>query len=166
MYRQLAGRLSRLLVAAMVLSAPPTRAELPALGDKAADEGSSGKPRHEMTLEEISAKLDNPLSDLWMLWLQNDRMQYNGDLSRKDRTIDVKYFEPVISIPLADKWNLVNRPVITRIDAQVPDINLPEDLAGLGGTPGGGDFGGGNLAGFAETLLNNADWNNQSAWGI
>jgi hypothetical protein len=165
MYRQLARWLSRSLVAAVVFSVPLTHAELPALGDKAADPGASGKPDHEMTLEEISAKLDNPLSDLWMIWMQNDRMRYNGDLSSRNRTIDVKYFEPVISIPLADKWSLVNRPVITRIDAQVPDINLPEDLAGLGGTPGGGDFGGGNLAGFAETLLNNADWDNQSAWG-
>jgi hypothetical protein len=149
----------------MVLSAPPAGAELPALGDKAADKGSSDKSHRKMTLEEISAKLDNPVSDLWMLWLQNDRMRYNGDLSRRNRTIDVKYFEPVLSIPVADKWNLVNRPVFTRINAQVPDINLPQDLAGLGGTPGGGDFGGGNLSGLAETVLNNADWDNQSAWG-
>jgi hypothetical protein len=160
------GCLCGLLVAAIVCWAPLAGAELPTLGDAAADGESSGKPQHEMTLEEISAKLDNPLSDLWMLWLQNDRMKYNGELSRRNRTIDVKYFEPVISVPLADKWNLVNRPVFTRIDAQVPEINLPENLAGLGGTPGGGDFGGGNLTGLAENVLNNVDWDNQSAWGV
>ncbi|MGD2076113.1 MAG: hypothetical protein PVG38_14515 [Gammaproteobacteria bacterium] len=134
------------------------------IADKGGAQAPSGAP-HEMSLEEISAKLDNPLSDLWMIWMQNDRMQYNGDASNKSRTIDVKYFEPVISIPMGDKWNLVNRPVITRIDAQVPDINLPEDLTGLGGTPGGGDFGGGSLVDIAEGVLNNADWDNESAWG-
>lgn len=164
MCRRWLAALCRLVVATAVLSAPLSQAELPALGDTAADDNAPGKHHQQMTLEEISAKLDNPLSDLWMLWLQQDRMQYNGDLSRRNRTIDVKYFEPVISIPLGDKWNLVNRPVITRIDAQVPDITLPGDLAGFGGTPGGGDFGG-NLAGLAENLLNNADWDNESAWG-
>jgi hypothetical protein len=152
------------MLAATVLSAPLAAAELPALGYQGGDTASSDQTHHEMTLEEISAKLDNPLSDLWLLWLQNDRMRFNGDLSRRDRTIDVKYFEPVISLPVADQWNLVSRPVFTRIDAQVPDIELPGDLSGLGGTPGGGDFGG-NLSGLAETVLNNADWDNRSAWG-
>ena len=84
--------------------------ELPEL-----DSGSSDKPPHEVSLAEISVKLNNLLSDLWIIWMQNDRMKYNGDVSSRDRTINVKYFEPVISIPMGDTWNLVSRPVITRI---------------------------------------------------
>jgi hypothetical protein len=166
MHRQLTGWLCRLVLVSMVFSARLAVAELPALDAASADSGSSDKPTHEMSLAEISAKLNNPLSDLWMIWLQNDRMKYNGDLSSRDRTIDVKYFEPVISIPMGDTWNLVSRPVITRIDAQVPEVDLPRIPGdGLGGTPGGGDFGGINKTELAETVLNNADWDNQSAWG-
>ena len=115
MHRQLTGWLCRLLLASMVFSARLVWAELPALDAASADSGSSDKPPHEVSLAEISVKLNNLLSDLWIIWMQNDRMKYNGDVSSRDRTIDVKYFEPVISIPMGDTWNLVSRPVITRI---------------------------------------------------
>ena len=120
---------------------------------------------HEMSLEEMSKKLDNPLSDLWMLWMQNDYYQYNGDISSDDRTLNVSYFEPVISIPISEKWNLVNRPVFTRINADVPDIDLGSLKGHLGGLPRGiasGKIGGGEIA---DGLLNNVDWSNQSGWG-
>jgi hypothetical protein len=159
------GWFRQILLMAMFFWAPLAQAEQPVPAETTAGDASSDKPDHEMTLAEISAKLDNPLSDLWMLWMQNDRMRFNGDISHESRTIDVKYFEPVISIPVGERWNLVNRPVITRIKADVPDINLPEDLEGLGGTPGGGDFGGGTLTDLAEGVLNNADWDSESAWG-
>jgi hypothetical protein len=165
MHKYRFGWFWQVLLTAMFFWAPLAQAEQPVPAETTAGDASSDKPDHEMTLAEISAKLDNPLSDLWMLWMQNDRMRFNGDISHESRTIDVKYFEPVISIPVGERWNLVNRPVITRIKADVPDINLPEDLQGLGGTPGGGDFGGGTLTDLAEGVLNNADWDSESAWG-
>jgi hypothetical protein len=165
MHKYRFGWFWQVLLTAMFFWAPLAQAEQPVPAETTAGDASSDKPDHEMTLAEISAKLDNPLSDLWMLWMQNDRMRFNGDISHESRTIDVKYFEPVISIPVGERWNLVNRPVITRIKADVPDINLPEDLEGLGGTPGGGDFGGGTLTDLAEGVLNNADWDSESAWG-
>jgi hypothetical protein len=119
---------------------------------------------HKMTLQEMSAKLDNPVSDLWMLWMQNDHMQFNGDISSKDRTVNVTYFEPVISIPLGDRWNLVNRPVVTRINAQVPSLDLGPLEGNLGGLPRGqglrhpaGDIDG--------PLLDKVDWDNEAGWG-
>ncbi len=120
---------------------------------------------HEMSLEEMSKKLDNPLSDLWMLWMQNDYFQYNGDISSEDRTLNVSYFEPVISIPISEKWNLVNRPVFTRINADVPDIDLGSLKGHLGGLPRGlppGKLGSGEIA---DKLLNDANWSNKSGWG-
>ena len=141
--------------------------DLPDLGEepgKGRTSGGAGAP-HEMSLEEISAKLDNPLSDLWLIWMQNDRMRFNGDLSSESRSVDVKYFEPVISLPITEKWNLVNRPVVTRIDAELPDIDLPQlPGAGFGGTRGGGGFVSGGLVDLVGDLLDQADWNKQGAW--
>ena len=120
---------------------------------------------HEMTLEEMSAKLDNPLSDLWLLWMQNDRMQFNGDISSKDRTVNVTYFEPVISIPLSDSWNLVNRPVVTRINAQLPDLDLGSLGDSLSGLPRGLGLGHPGSGIGKQALKDHVDWDNQRAWG-
>ena len=96
---------------------------------------------HEMSLEEMSKKIDNPLSDLWLLWMQNDHMQFNGNISSKNQTVNVSYFEPVLSVPLSNKWNLVIRPVITRINAQFPDLDLGPLEDKLGGLPRGQGLG-------------------------
>jgi len=124
------------------------------------------KPAHQqLSLEEMSKKLDNPLSDLWMLWMQNDHMIFNGDISSKNRAVNVSYFEPVISIPVSDHWNLVNRPVITRINAQLPDLDLGPLEDNLGGLPRGLGLGHPGSGAIADKLLNNANWNNKAAWG-
>jgi hypothetical protein len=115
---------------------------------------------HKPTLEEISAKLDNPISDLWMVWMQHDYMRFNGDLVSGDHNLDVTYFEPVISVPIGDKWNLVNRPVFTYINAEVPDIDLPSNI----GPGAGGNFGG-DIKSLAKDALKNADWETKRGWG-
>jgi hypothetical protein len=115
---------------------------------------------HKPTLEEISAKLDNPISDLWMIWMQHDYMRFNGDLVSGDHNLDVTSFEPVISVPIGDKWNLVNRPVFTYINADVPDIDLPSHI----GPVAGGNFGG-DIKSIARAALKNADWETKSGWG-
>jgi len=138
----------------------------PDLGTSPATGKDAPKPaHHQMSLEEMSKKIDNPLSDLWLLWMQNDHMQFNGNISSKNQTVNVSYFEPVLSVPLGDKWNLVNRPVVTRINAQVPSLDLGPLEERLGGLPRGQGLGHPGSGGIADKLLNNANWNNQSSWG-
>ncbi len=139
-------------------------AAVPAL-KPVADKNMPKPAHHEMSLEEMSKKLDNPLSDLWMVWMQNDNFHYNGDISSEDRTLNVTYFEPVISIPINDKWNLVNRPVLTRINADVPDININAIKDKLAGLPNGLALNGLSGSEIADKLLDNANWSNQSGWG-
>ena len=133
--------------------------------DPGSDENTPKPVHQKMSLEEMSKKLDNPLSDLWMLWMQNDNFHYNGDISSEDRALNVTYFEPVISIPISDKWNLVNRPVLTRINAQVPDINIDELKDKLGGLPHGMGLNGLGGSEIVDKLLNEANWSNKSGWG-
>jgi hypothetical protein len=143
------------LASGRMAGAEPTAAATPP-----GTETAASLAPHKPSLEEISAKINNPLSDLWMIWTQYDHMIFNGDLSGSDRTIDVAYFEPVISIPVGDKWNLVNRPVFTYISAEVPNINLPPNI----GSSAGGSYGGA-YENVDKAALQNVDWNTKKGWG-
>lgn len=72
-----------LLAAAIIAPGQVLCADLPDLGADAKPLKSAASHPHEASLEEISKKLDNPLSDLWLLWTQYDRMQFNGDATRR-----------------------------------------------------------------------------------
>ena len=92
------------------------------------------------SLDEISKKMNNPVSDLWMLVIQQDFMQFDGDITSQERQVFSTTFQPVISVPLGDQWNLVNRPVFTFIDAELPKLSLGD--GGFGSFPGGPGVGG------------------------
>jgi hypothetical protein len=128
--------------------------------EPSAPDTSTQATPHQPTLEEVSAKLDNPISDLWMLWMQHDYMSFSGDLFSGSHSIDVTYFEPVLSIPIGNKWNLVNRPVFTYIDAEVPQLSLPSNI----GSIAGGNFNG-DMDKLAREALKNADWERRSGFG-
>lgn len=75
--------------------------------------------------------MNNPLGNLWMLFFQNDVQAYTNQVIPGTETLytNVFTFQPVLSIPLGDNWNLINRPVFPVVNLQVP-IGL--------GTGGGG----------------------------
>lgn len=67
---------------------------------------------------------------------------------------------------IGNHWNLVNRPVITHIDAEVPDLDFLEDAGSrFEGNFAGKNFGGAGFADIAEGILDKADWDGKSAWG-
>lgn len=101
------------LTASALMSADPLDTDEPGVGDP-------GGP----SMEELSRELDNPLGKLWMLFLQNDFMTYRGDPVRGTQNVNVTTFMPVLSIPIGDQFNLVNRPIIPFISAPKP--NLPD----------------------------------------
>ncbi len=98
---------------------------------------TSGKPQAKrMTLEdleELSRKMDNPLSDLWMIFNQNDTSIWRGTPAHGKKVINVTTIQPILPINLTKNWNLVNRPIIPIISA--PEFDIP-GRPGLGANPG------------------------------
>ena len=85
-----------------------------------------------LDMEAMSKKLDNPLSDLWLLFLQNDTQTFRGNPVDGSKTFNTTYFMPVLSVPLGDNWNLVNRPVLNFISAPKPQLGaVPNRLGGF-----------------------------------
>lgn len=82
----------------------------------------------EMSLEEISRMLDNPLGNLWILFMQNDMMRMRGDPSESSQWTNVLTLQPIMPIPLTENWNLVARPIIPFITA--PEFELGADAFG------------------------------------
>ena len=113
-------KLSVVTAAAVCLAlASPVQAAPPA-----EDEGG-------MSLEEISRMLDNPLGNLWILFMQNDMMRMRGDPSDSSQWTNVLTIQPILPIPLTENWNLVARPIIPFITA--PEFELDAD--GFGDCP-------------------------------
>ncbi len=103
------------------------------------DEASktSGKPQaKKMTIEELqelSRKMDNPLSDLWIIFNQNDTSIWRGTPARGKKVINMTTIQPILPVNLTKNWNLVNRPIIPIISA--PEFDIP-GRPGLGANPG------------------------------
>jgi hypothetical protein len=105
MTRQLLG-----LVFVLTLLAPP------ALAEEADEEGA-------MSLEEISRMLDNPLGNLWIIFMENDVLRFRGKPANGWKTINVLSIQPILPVPLTENWNLVTRPIIPIVSA--PKFNAP-----------------------------------------
>lgn len=89
----------------------------------AGEEGVSGGSAGETTLDEIDLELlakksNNPLSDVWLLIVQNDLSVIGGDDVPGSETLNVTLFQPVMPVPLLDnKYNLILRPVLPVISS-------------------------------------------------
>jgi hypothetical protein len=97
-----------LILALLVLWAPVS----PALAQEGDDE-----------LAEISRKLDNPLSDLWMIFLQNDMSRYRGFPADGSQWVNSTVIQPVMPLSLTEDWNLITRPIIPILTA--PKFRAP-----------------------------------------
>lgn len=96
----------------------------------------------EISLEEAAQKSANPVSDVWMLLLQNDYTaleKENGAHEMRNRLS----LQPVMPVPiLDDSWNIVNRvilPVVTApgsgdLNGSLEDIFTTDSTTGLGDT--------------------------------
>ena len=68
-------------------------------------------------LGEIATKLNNPLGSLWMINVENDVARYRGFPVDGSKWVNTTIIQPVMPIPLTEKWNLINRPIIPFITA-------------------------------------------------
>ncbi len=76
----------------------------------------------EPSLAELSAKLNNPVSDIWMLFTQNDTM-FMEDKAGKDYTINSFKFQPVMSFPVGEDYNFILRPVFQHLSMEAPGMD-------------------------------------------
>ena len=81
-------------------------------------------------LAAISDKMNNPVSDLWMLFAQNDTYFYE-DAAGKDYTINSFKFQPVMSFRATEDYNLIVRPVFQHMSLETPTMDRE---SGMGDT--------------------------------
>jgi len=104
------------------------------------DVGSGGKTPEQIAAEQeamIAEALANPLSYLWLGFMQNDIINYSGStidaLGEKDVVNNTTLIMPVLSIQLTETWKTVIRPVIP--------INNFRTIDNVNLTSGGGPSG-------------------------
>jgi hypothetical protein len=65
----------------------------------------------------IAQALANPLSQLWMVFIQHDMTWYDGDLAddlnEDSKLMHTTMIQPVLSFQLTETWKTIIRPVIT-----------------------------------------------------
>ncbi len=74
------------------------------------------------TLKQIAAKLNNPLSDIWSLQLQNT-VQFNrgAPSTGTSRGAYTGLFQPALPVPLTENWTLISRPIISWLNTPTFD---------------------------------------------
>ncbi len=77
-------------------------------GAPARGQGITGK----MSMEEIAKELNNPVTKLWLLSMQNETFLIKGIPSNSYRGMNLFNLQPVMSVPLGENWNLINRPIV------------------------------------------------------
>ena len=83
-------------------------------------------------LELLSKKAANPLSDLWLLWSQNDTSFLQGDLLPEDKILNSFKFQPIMPVPVfGGDWNFLIRPIL-----QLQSVPLDSDVGKLFGLNG------------------------------
>ena len=76
-----------------------------------------------LTREQITKKLNNPVSNLWRITFRNNYTLLNGDISTKNRASWITRAQIALPIPLTEKFNLVMSPSFPILSAPVPLAN-------------------------------------------
>jgi hypothetical protein len=81
---------------------------------------SLGSTQEEMSLEKAAQKSNNPVSDAWLLLMQNDLTRVetpDGDKWQNKTSI-----QPIMPVPIMDgDWNIVNRIIAGVVTAPIDD---------------------------------------------
>jgi len=74
----------------------------------------------EPSMAELAQKANNPLSDVWLLLMQNDITLLDGDQVGGTQPLESFKIQPVMPVPVFDqKWNLIFRPIINVVSAPI-----------------------------------------------
>jgi hypothetical protein len=100
---------------------------------KSSEKGPTG-----YTTAQINEMTNNPLGELWMLWMQNDSVWLDGDaldkLGEHSKRFNTVTLEPILPLQLTKEWKLIFRPVIPIASYDVPDsvsLGPPSHIGGL-----------------------------------
>lgn len=74
------------------------------------------------SLADVAQQINNPVGDLWMMFMQNDMTIYDGDLTEGDRLWNSFKFQPVTPFLLTENIRLINRPVIQLNSFETPSL--------------------------------------------
>ncbi len=80
------------------------------------------------SMEELSKEIANPLAQIWNLSFQYNYNRINGDLVDGREHVQSTLFQPILPVPMGDKYTFFARPVITYIEG-------PNKAGITGGTP-------------------------------
>lgn len=80
---------------------------------------------------ELQQKLNNPLADLWLLFLQNDYLSYK-DAQDNEYQINSLKFQPVMSFDISEDYNLIVRPTIQHMSIEAPGMERESGLGDVG----------------------------------
>jgi hypothetical protein len=97
------------LVAALLASGLP--------GPATAQDGTADSG---LSLEETAKQLNNPISSVWNIVVQNNYTLFKGDISSSHRGRWLTNLQPVMPLPLTPKLNLIARPIVPFVSAPVP----------------------------------------------
>jgi hypothetical protein len=118
----------------------------------------------EVDIADISKKLKNPMADLWMFNFQNDYTAFVSEIpGTQRRYFNTTSFQPVISVPIGDEWTLVNRPVFSWVNGEMPTRNTFDSLGLL--NSGGSGFSGGAPYGGPSSITSLIDVDTDSSLG-
>ena len=95
------------------------------------------------TEAQIAEMINNPLGELWLLFMQNDTYSYGGDildkLDKSNLIMNTTLLMPVLPMQLTENWRLITRPIIpintfdvpknvaVGFDQGFPDVNVDFD---------------------------------------
>ena len=109
----------------------PSKFQLAQASSGAGNQKTSSAPA-EPSMAEIANKANNPLSDVWLLLMQNDTTLFGGDLVKGTKVLNSFKIQPVMPFPIFDrKWNLIFRPIIN-----IVSVPLDKDVGKLFGASG------------------------------
>jgi hypothetical protein len=97
----------------------------PVWGQESSESGEPGaEPKKQDDMATLAEKMNNPLSDLWLLFMQNDVVWYDGNITDVDRVANVTLLQPVLSMALTEKWRMIFRPVIPIVSFPFSGFNV------------------------------------------
>ena len=82
----------------------------PAWGQESAKPDADPEKPEDMT--SLADRIINPVSDLWLLSMQNGMAWYDGEITDKKRLVNLTLVQPVLSMQLTENWRMITRPII------------------------------------------------------
>ena len=90
-----------------------------------------GEDLATMSLDEVSRRLENPLTKLWSLTFQENLGLNRGDQVDGTDVSNTFFFQPFLPIPFGERWMFTVRPVfpLVTLSTLAPGETLPRPAA-------------------------------------